>query len=152
MTFVGYDARPQAVKNFLTYSLKRLGVDHVDVYRPARLDPAVPIEDTVGAIADRDRRHGQEGYGRAIGLSEVNTATIRRAAAVHSICDLQIGYSLVARMIEADILPACRELGIGITDYGLLARGLISGHWTRERSHARAVGAGSGASRAPPTA
>jgi pyridoxine 4-dehydrogenase len=131
--FIGYDTRPQAVKNFLTYSLRRLGVDHVDIYRPARLDPAVPIEDTVGAIAEMVER----GYVRAIGLSEVNAATIRRAAAVHPISDLQIEHSLVVRMIEADILPACRALGIGITAYGVLARGLISGHWTRERSAGR---------------
>jgi pyridoxine 4-dehydrogenase len=133
MGFVGYDARPEAVKNFLAYSLKRLGVDFIDIYRPARLDPAVPIEDTVGAIADMVR----QGYARAIGLSEVSASTIRRAAAVHAICDLQIEYSLVVRMIEAEILPACRELGIGITAYGVLARGLISGHWSKERSSGR---------------
>ncbi len=127
--FVGYDCRPAAVRNFLAYSLKRLGVDHIDIYRPARLDPAVPIEDTVGAVADMVKA----GYVRAIGLSEVSTATIRRAAAVHPIADLQIEYSLIMRMIEIDILPACRELGIGITAYGVLARGLISGHWSRER-------------------
>jgi aryl-alcohol dehydrogenase-like predicted oxidoreductase len=121
------------VKNFLAYSLKRLGVDTIDIYRPARLDPAVPIEDTVGAIADMVR----QGYVRAIGLSEVNASTTRRAAAVHPICDLQIEYSLIMRMIEAEILPACRELGIGITAYGVLARGLISGHWSRERAGAR---------------
>lgn len=133
MNFIGYDARPEALKNFLTYSLKRLGVDYLDIYRPARLDPAVPIEDTVGAIAEM----AKAGYVRAIGLSEVNAKTIRRAAAVHPICDLQIEYSLVVRMIEADILPVCRELGIGITAYGVLARGLISGHWSRERSGGR---------------
>ncbi|RBP18307.1 aryl-alcohol dehydrogenase-like predicted oxidoreductase [Roseiarcus fermentans] len=133
MNFIGYDARPAAVKNFLTYSLKRLGVEHIDIYRPARLDPEVPIEDTVGAIAEMV----QKGYVRAIGLSEVNARTIRRAAAVHPIADLQIEYSLVVRMVEAEILPACRELGIGITAYGVLARGLISGHWTRERSGGR---------------
>ncbi len=130
MGFIGYDARPEAVKNFLTYSLKRLGVDHIDVYRPARLDPAVPIEETVGAIADMVKK----GYVRAIGLSEVGAATIRRAAKVHPISDLQIEYSLVVRMIEGEILPACRQLGIGITAYGVLARGLISGHWSKERS------------------
>ena len=119
MTFIGYDARPEAVKNFLTYSLKRLGVDYLDIYRPARLDPAVPIEETVGAIAEMVKA----GYVRAIGLSEVNAATIRRAAAVHPIADLQIEYSLIVRLIEADILPACRELGIAITAYGVLARG-----------------------------
>jgi pyridoxine 4-dehydrogenase len=130
---IGYDARPEAVKNFLAYSLNRLGVDYLDIYRPARLEPAVPIEDTVGAIADVVKA----GYVRAIGLSEVNADTIHRAAAVHPICDLQIEYSLIVRMIEADILPARRALGIGITAYGVLARGLISGHWTRERSSGR---------------
>jgi aryl-alcohol dehydrogenase-like predicted oxidoreductase len=125
--WLGYDARPAAVKNFLAASLQRLGVDDIDIYRPARLDPAVPIEETVGAIADMVQR----GYVRAIGLSEVGAATIRRAAAVHPICDLQIEYSLVSRGIEAEILPACRALGIGVTAYGVLARGLISGHWRK---------------------
>ncbi len=115
---------PVAVKTAVAYTLKRLGVDHIDIYRPARLDPAVPIEDTVGAIADLI----QAGYVRHIGLSEVGAETIRRAAAVHPIADLQIEYSLISRGIEALILPACRELGIGVTAYGVLARGLISGH------------------------
>lgn len=123
----GFDGRPAAVKNFLAYSLQRLGVDHIDIYRPARLDPAVPIEDTVGAIAEMI----QAGYVRHIGLSEVGTETIRRAAAVHPIVDLQIEYSLVSRGIEDGILAACRDLGIGITAYGVLSRGLISGHWRR---------------------
>src|SRR6185503_1115518 len=123
--WLGYDARPPAVKSFLTYSLQRLGVDHVDIYRPARLDPQVPIEDTVGAIADLVKA----GYVGHIGLSEVGTATLRRAAAVHPICDLQIEYSLISRGIEDGILATCRALGIGITAYGVLARGLISGHW-----------------------
>ena len=105
-------------------------MDFIDIYRPARLDPAVPIEDTVGAIADMV----QKGYVRAIGLSEVNAATVRRAAAVHPICDLQIEYSLIMRMIESEILPACRELGVGITAYGVLVRGLISGPWSKERA------------------
>jgi aryl-alcohol dehydrogenase-like predicted oxidoreductase len=125
----GYDARPAAVKNFLAYSLRRLGTDHVDVYRPARLDPAVPIEETVGAIAELV----QAGYVRHIGLSEVGAETIRRAAAVHPISDLQIEYSLLVRGIEREILPACRELGIGVTAYGVLARGLLSGHWSPDR-------------------
>ena len=120
-----FDARPAAVKNFLAYSLQRLGTDHIDIYRPARLDPAVPIEDTVGAIADMVKA----GYVRQIGLSEVGSATIRRAAAVHPIADLQIEYSLISRGIEASILPTCRELGIGITAYGVLSRGLLSGTW-----------------------
>jgi pyridoxine 4-dehydrogenase len=125
-----YDARPAAVRNFLTYSLRRLRTDHIDIYRPARLDPAVPIEDTVGAIAEMVKA----GYIRHIGLSEVGADTIRRAHAVHPISDLQIEYSLLTRGIEAEILPACRELGIGITAYGVLSRGLISGHWSEQRS------------------
>ena len=128
----GYDSRPAAVKNFLAYSLQRLGVDHIDIYRPARLDPAVPIEETIGAISDMVKA----GYVRYIGLSEVGAETIRRATAVHPICDLQIEYSLISRGIEEDILPTCRELGIGITAYGVLSRGLISGHWSRDRTDA----------------
>jgi len=127
--WAGYDARPQAVKNFLTYTLQRLNTDYIDIYRPARLDPSVPIEDTVGAIADMIKA----GYVRYVGLSEVGPATLRRAAAVHPICDLQIEYSLICRNIEPSILPTCRELGIGITAYGVLARGLISGHWRGDR-------------------
>ena len=126
-SWIGYDARPAAVKNFAAYSLKRLGTDHIDIYRPARLDPDVPIEETVGAIADLVK----EGHVRHIGLSEVGAETLRRAAAVHPIVDLQIEYSLVSRGIEEAILPTCRELGIGITAYGVLSRGLISGHWTK---------------------
>src|ERR1700733_582391 len=128
--WTGYDARPAAIKNFLAYSLRRLGVDYIDIYRPARLDPAVPIEDTVGTIADLIKA----GYVRHVGLSEVGAATLRRAQAVHPICDLQIEYSLVSRGIEAEILPVCRELGIGVTAYGVLSRGLISGHWSKQRT------------------
>jgi len=126
--FLGYDSRPIAIKNFLAYSLKRLNVDYIDIYRPSRLDPDVPIEDTIGAIAEMV----QAGYVRHIGLSEVGADTIRRAAAVHPIADLQIEYSLISRGIEETILPTTRELGIGITAYGVLARGLISGHFTKE--------------------
>ena len=125
----GYDSRPAAVKNFLAYSLQRLGVDHIDIYRPARLDPAVQIEETVGAMAEMVKK----GYIRHIGLSEVGSETIRRAHAVHPISDLQIEYSLISRGIESDILKTCRELGIGITAYGVLSRGLISGHWSKDR-------------------
>ncbi|MDF2689325.1 MAG: aldo/keto reductase [Microvirga sp.] len=125
--WMGYDARPKALKNFIAYSLQRLGVDHIDIYRPSRLDPDVPIEDTIGAIADMVKA----GYVRHIGLSEMGADTIRRAAAVHPICDLQIEYSLISRALESSILPACRELGIGITAYGVLSRGLISGHWQK---------------------
>jgi aryl-alcohol dehydrogenase-like predicted oxidoreductase len=128
--WAGYDSRPAALRNFIAYSLRRLGVDYIDIYRPARLDPAVPIEDTVGAIADLIKA----GYVRYIGLSEVSAKTIRRAQAVHPIADLQIEYSLISRGIEKEILPVCRELGIGITAYGVLSRGLISGHWTKDRN------------------
>ena len=125
--WVGYDARPAAVKTALSYSLRRLRLEYIDVYRPARLDPAVPIEDTIGAIADMVKA----GYVRHIGLSEVGSATVRRAAAVHPICDLQIEYSLISRGIETAILPTVRELGIAVTAYGVLSRGLISGHWSK---------------------
>jgi aryl-alcohol dehydrogenase-like predicted oxidoreductase len=128
--WTGIDARPQAVKNFLAYSLQRLGVDYIDIYRPARLDPNVPIEDTIGAIADMVKA----GFVKHIGLSEVGSETIRRAAAVHPIVDLQIEYSLISRGIEDGILETCRKLGIGITAYGVLSRGLISGHWTKDRA------------------
>jgi len=128
--FSGFDGRPAAVKNFLAYTLQRLGVDHIDIYRPARLDPNVPIEDTVGAIADLV----QAGTVRHVGLSEVGSDTLRRAAKVHPIVDLQIEYALITRGIEADILPTCRDLGIGITAYGVLSRGLISGHWSKQRA------------------
>lgn len=124
--WIGYDARPAAVKTALAYTLQRLGVDHIDIYRPSRLDPNVPIEDTIGAIAEMV----QAGYVRHIGLSEVGSQTIRRAAAVHPISDLQIEYSLVSRGIEDGVLQTVRELGIGITAYGVLSRGLISGHPT----------------------
>src|SRR5207253_3318868 len=110
-------------------SLQRLRVDHIDIYRPARLDPSVPIEETVGALADMVKA----GWIKHIGLSEVGSDTIRRAHKVHPISDLQIEYSLIARGIENDILKTCRELGIGITAYGVLSRGLISGHWSKER-------------------
>ncbi|WEO97547.1 aldo/keto reductase [Streptomyces sp. FXJ1.172] len=127
--WTGYDGRPAAVKNFAAYSLQRLGVDHIDVYRIARLDPDVPIEETVGAIAELI----EKGYVRHVGLSEVGAETIRRAAATAPIADLQIEYSLISRGIEREILPATRELGIAITAYGVLSRGLISGHYTRDR-------------------
>jgi len=131
--WLGYDSRPVAIKNFLSYTLKRLGTDYIDIYRPARVDPAVPIEDTIGTLAELI----QAGYIRHIGLSEAGADTIRRAAAVHPIVDLQIEYSLISRGIEAAILPTCRELGIAVTAYGVLSRGLISGHWFKDRSTAK---------------
>jgi aryl-alcohol dehydrogenase-like predicted oxidoreductase len=127
-SWLGYDARPQAVKTALAYSLQRLRTDHIDIYRPARLDANVPIEETVGAIAELI----QAGYVRHVGLSEVGAETIRRAAAVHPISDLQIEYSLISRGIERAILPTCRDLGIGVTAYGVLSRGLISGRYSTD--------------------
>jgi aryl-alcohol dehydrogenase-like predicted oxidoreductase len=120
--FVGYDASPAAVKNFLSYSLTRLGADHIDLYQPARLDPRVPIEETVGAIAEMI----QAGYVRYLGLSEMGAQTIRRAQAVHPVSGLQIEYSLMSRGIEEHVLPVVRELGISVTAYGILSRGLLS--------------------------
>jgi aryl-alcohol dehydrogenase-like predicted oxidoreductase len=133
-TVLGLDSRPAAVKNSLAYSLTRLGVDYVDVYRPARLDPAVPIEDTVGAIADMVKA----GYVRWAGLSEVGVETIRRAAAVHPIADVQLEYALVSRGIEEKIIPALRELGIAITAYGVLSRGLLTGRKPTAKGDSRA--------------
>jgi aryl-alcohol dehydrogenase-like predicted oxidoreductase len=127
---VGNDLRPPAVKNFLAYTLRRLGTDYVDIYRPGRVFPDLPIEETIGAIAELV----QSGYVRHVGLSEVGAETVRRAHAVHPVSDLQIEYSLLSRGIEVEILPTCRDLGIGVTAYGVLSRGLLSGHWSKERA------------------
>jgi aryl-alcohol dehydrogenase-like predicted oxidoreductase len=133
-SWIGMDTRPAAVKNFVAYSLKRLGVDHIDIYRPGRLDPNVPIEDTVGAVAELVKA----GYVRAIGLSEVGADTIRRAHAVHPISDLQIEYSLISRGPETTIFPVLAELGIGVTAYGVLSRGLLSGSQPKSQGDLRA--------------
>jgi len=133
-SWIGVDARPVAVKNFLAHTLTRLGVDHVDVYRPARLDPNVPVEETVGAIADLVKA----GYVRAVGLSEVGAETVRRAHAVHPVVDLQIEYSLLSRGPEERIFPALTELGVGVTAYGVLSRGLLSGSKPQGKSDFRA--------------
>jgi aryl-alcohol dehydrogenase-like predicted oxidoreductase len=133
-SWIGMDTRPAAVKNFFGYSLKRLGVDHIDIYRPGRLDANVPIEETIGAIADLVKA----GYVRAIGLSEVGPETIRRAQAVHPIADLQIEYSLISRAPEARIFPLLSVLGIGVTAYGVLSRGLLSGSTPKVASDFRA--------------
>ena len=128
--FTGTDLRPAAIKNFLAYTLRRLGTDHVDIYRPARIEGDIPIEDVVGTIGDLVR----SGHVRHIGLSEVNATTLRRAAAVHPIADVQVEYSLLSRDIEQALLPAARELGVGVTAYGVLSRGLLSGHWDAKRA------------------
>jgi aryl-alcohol dehydrogenase-like predicted oxidoreductase len=131
--WLGVDARPASVKNFLAYSLRRLGTDYIDIYRPGRFNPAVPIEDTVGAIAEMI----QAGHVRYVGLSEVGADTVRKAHATHPISDLQIEYSLISRGIEAEILPTLRALGVGLTAYGVLSRGLLSGRWSSERPAAK---------------
>ena len=128
--WVGFDTRPEATKTFLAYSLQRLGTDYIDVYRPGRLDPNVPIEETIGGL----KECVDAGWVRHIGLSEIGADTLRRAHAVHPICDLQIEYSLISRGIEREILPAARELGVAITAYGVLSRGLLSGHWSPDRA------------------
>lgn len=127
--FIGFDGRPAAVKSFAAYSLQRLGTDHIDIYRLARVDPDVPVEETVGAIAELV----EAGHVRHIGLSEAGADTLRRAAAVAPISDLQIEYAIISRGIEEKILPTARELGIGITAYGVLSRGLLSDHFARDR-------------------
>ncbi|NUB45010.1 aldo/keto reductase [Fertoebacter nigrum] len=128
----GNDCSPRAMKNSLAQSMQRLRTDYIDVYRPARLDPNVPIEDTVGAMAEMV----QAGYIRHIGLSEVSMETLRRAHAVHPIADLQIEYSVISRSPDA-ILNELRDLGVGLTAYGVLSRGLISGHWNKAREGER---------------
>jgi aryl-alcohol dehydrogenase-like predicted oxidoreductase len=126
--FIGIDGRPVAVRNFLAYSLQRLGTDYIDVYRLGRVDPEVPIDETVGAIAEMITA----GYVRHVGLSEAGAETVRRAHATHPVADLQIEYSVLSRGIEAEILPTCRELGVGVTAYGVLSRGLLGGTWSSE--------------------
>ena len=126
--FIGFDSSPKAIRNFLSYSLQRLGVDYIDIYRPSRLDTSVPIEETMGTLADLVKA----GHIRHIGLSEIGVETLQRAAAVHPVVDLQIEYSLISRGMEDEILPAARALGISITAYGVLSRGLISGHWRKD--------------------
>ncbi len=128
--WIGFDSRPEAIRNFIAYSLRRLDTDYIDIYRPARLDPNVPIEETIGAISDLVKA----GYVRAIGLSEVGSETIRRAAKIHPIADLQIEYALTSRSFERSILPTCRELGIATTAYGVLGRGLLGGNWRKDQS------------------
>lgn len=129
-SFIGFDGRPEAVKTALAYTLQRLGTDYIDLYQPARIDPAVPIEDTIGAISEMVKA----GYIRHIGLSEAGVDTIKRAHATHPLTWLQIEYSLLSRGIEDEILPTVRELGIVVAAYGVLSRGLLSGHWSKEHS------------------
>jgi len=128
--WIGMDVRPQAVKNFLCYSLKRLGTDYIDLYQPCRVDANVPIEETVGAISEMIKA----GYVRYVGLSEAGARTLERAHAVHPVTALQMEYSLISRGIEKEILPVARKLDMGVTAYGVLSRGLLSGRWTKDRA------------------
>jgi aryl-alcohol dehydrogenase-like predicted oxidoreductase len=125
--FIGFDARPVAIRNFLCYSLQRLRVDYIDLYYPSRLDPKVPIEDTVGTLGELVK----EGKIRYMGLSEVGAATLRRASAVHPVAMLQTEYSLWTRDIETTILPACRELGMAVVAYSPLGRGFLTGAFNK---------------------
>jgi aryl-alcohol dehydrogenase-like predicted oxidoreductase len=125
---LGIDVRPNAVKNFAAYSLQRLGVDVIDIYQPGRIDPNVPIEETVGAIADLIK----EGKVRYLGLSETGVENIRRAHKVHPVTALEIEYSLGTRFIEKEILPTVRELGIGLVAYGVVGQGLLTGSVTND--------------------
>ena len=135
LKILGDDGRPNATKNYLAYSLRRLGTDYVDLYQPSRVDPDVPFEDTIGAIADMVKA----GYVRHIGVSETSAKTVRRAHAVHPIAALQIEYSLFSRGIERDILPTLRELGIALVAYGVLSGGLISDHAEAARTAASEI-------------
>ena len=126
--FLGFDMRPKAVKNFCAYSLQRLGVDVIDLYQPARVDPEVPVEDTVGAVAELV----QEGKVRYLGVSEYNAEALRRAQAVHPVTALEIEYSLASRFIEPEILPTARELGIGIVAYSVVTQGLLTGSFPEQ--------------------
>ena len=128
-----FEGRPAAVKNFLAYSLRRLGVEQIAIYRPARLGDGVPIEDTIGAVSDMIK----QGFVRFAALSEVGVETARRAQAVTPIVDVQLEYGITTRGMEAKVLPGLRELGIGVTAYGVLSRGLISGARPSEKSDFR---------------
>ena len=121
--FIGFDARPVAVRNFLCYSLQRLRVDYIDLYYPSRVDPNVPIEDTVGTLGELVA----EGKVRHVGLSEVGPETLRRASSVHPIAMVQTEYSLWTRDIESRLLPTCRQLGVPIVAYSPLGRGFLTG-------------------------
>ncbi len=123
------DNKPEAIRDFLKYTLQRLGVEYIDLYQPARIDPKIPVEETIGAISDLIK----EGYVRHVGLSEVGAKTIRRAHATHPLSWVQSEYSLFNREIELEILPTLQELGITLSAYGVLSRGLLSGSWTKER-------------------
>lgn len=122
--FYGIDSRPEHVKNYLAYTLKRLGVDYIDLYQPARIDPNIPVEDTIGAIADMVKA----GYVKSVGISEVDGATLRKANDVHPISLVEVRYSLMDRHIEDDLLPAARELGIGVVAFNVMLAGMIGGN------------------------
>jgi aryl-alcohol dehydrogenase-like predicted oxidoreductase len=124
--FIGLDLRPIAIKNFINYSLVRLGVDTIDLYEPCRLDNTVPLEDVIGTVADLIK----EGKVRYLGVSEVSADQLRKAHSIHPVTALEIGYSLADRQIESDLLPAAKELGIGVVAFANTAEGLLTGEMT----------------------
>ncbi len=127
--YYGIDVRPEAVKNYLSYTLKRLGTDYVDLYQPARINPNIPVEETIGAVAELVKA----GYVREVGISEVDAETLRRAHATHPISLVEVQYSLLNRSIEESLLPAARELGIGVVAFGILFHGLIGSRNPQEK-------------------
>lgn len=128
-TMYGLDVAPHRVKNFLTNALRRLNLDYVDLFQPARIDLGIPVEETIGAISDLVKA----GYIKHVGVTQVDADTLRRAHATHPVSLVEAQYSLFNRSIEKEILPAARELGIGVSAFGTLAHGLLSGEWTEER-------------------
>jgi len=119
----GFDCRPEAVENYLTYSLKRLGLEYVDLYQPCRINPHIPVEETIGAVS----KLVEKGYVRTIGISEVGADTLRRANATHPISLVEVTYSMMSRKIEDELIPTARELGLGVVGFGVLLAGLIGG-------------------------
>ncbi|MFC0233596.1 aldo/keto reductase [Vagococcus entomophilus] len=123
----GLDVHPDRVKNYLAYSLKRMNLDYIDLYQPGRIDQAIPVEETVGGIAELV----QAGYVKKIGLTQVDATTLRKAHSVHPISYIEVEYSLFNRSMEEEILPVAKELGIKVIGFGLLAHGLLGGKWTK---------------------
>jgi aryl-alcohol dehydrogenase-like predicted oxidoreductase len=121
--WLGLDLRPVAIKNFINYSLVRLGVDTIDLYQPSRLDNSVPVEDVIGTIADLIK----EGKVRYLGVSEITAEQLRKANSIYPVTALEIGYSLADRQIESDLLPTAKELGIGVVAFANTAEGLLTG-------------------------
>lgn len=125
----GIDVRPKSVKNYCAYSLQRLRLDYIDLYQPGRIDPDIPVEETIGAISELVHA----GYVKHIGITQVNAETLQRAHTAYPISLVEQEYSLFNRNIEKELLPTARKLGIGIVAFGVLSQGLLSGSWTKDR-------------------